>query len=350
MEELYASVPQRRPLSGTPARWPLTSGSEAVAYFAAHALRVAATYAVGSAGLLNPLFRWAVAADGRGAVLPLSYAISVVWMLLALLVFLVLRGEVGATPALVGAPRGQHAIATRGAEIGAYLLSHGIGIVTLFVLYGRLGTVFASLRQSGRPELAVALGMTTSMFVTVLMFTTFVLRRRAFAGPPPMPSLARAAFADARTRKLWPEPVGIGGWLVLWAIKVVIVPITLAGAVLLEFARLVYFSRAGYGASRTGLESYLAVAVLAHLGLFAFWIYAAVLFFRKHCDAPQAAINLLLTTWACSVLLALLFALCVGATPLAATQGKMLVLGVVSAIIWINYFRVSRRVKMTFVN
>lgn len=139
-----------------------------------------------------------------------------------------------------------------------------------------------------------------------------------------------------------PQLVGIGGWLVLPAIGFVLGSIV--GAVMLVVALGVYsdVAAAGYG----GLY---ALELFVEVGLLAFLIYAATLFFGKKRNAPSTIIALLIASLASSGVL-LVIELGAGAEEFAIESGKQLVRSVIGAAIWISYFRKSKRVKATFVN
>lgn len=139
-----------------------------------------------------------------------------------------------------------------------------------------------------------------------------------------------------------PKLVGIGGWLILPAIGLVLGP--LLGIPLLLFALTQYeaVAAAGFGGLFV-LE--LGVQALSILML----IYAASRFFPKKSDAPMVMIMII----AAGVFLQgflLMVELNSGAEEFAAESGKQLVRSIISAAIWIPYFNISKRVKATFVN
>ena len=101
-------------------------------------------------------------------------------------------------------------------------------------------------------------------------------------------------------------------------------------------------SSAGYG-------GIYALELLVELGLLVFLIYAATRFFGKKRNAPSTIIALLITSLVSSGLL-LVIELGAGAEEFAIENGKQLARSVIGAVIWIPYFRVSKRVKATFVN
>jgi len=136
--------------------------------------------------------------------------------------------------------------------------------------------------------------------------------------------------------------VGISGWLILPAIGFVLGPIIGVIAVIASIGMYSDVARAGFG----GLYA-LELIVLS--GLMGFLIYAAILFFQKKSNAPKIIITLYIVSIVASCAL-LVVELGAGAEMFAVETGKQLVRDVIGAAIWIPYFRVSKRVKATFVN
>ncbi len=153
------------------------------------------------------------------------------------------------------------------------------------------------------------------------------------------------APSDALSRlESGPDPglVGIGGWLALPAIGLVLGPLVQFGFLILALTQFSEVERAGYG----GVYS---LELLVNAGLLAFFIYVGTRFFRKKRDAPSAFIAYMLATLVSGgALLAIESGL--GAEAFAIENGKELARNIIVAAIWISYFRVSKRVKMTFVN
>lgn len=132
---------------------------------------------------------------------------------------------------------------------------------------------------------------------------------------------------------------GIRGWLILPAIGLVLGPVF---ALVLLIAGLMQpiFEIVGEG----GLGGIYALDLLAIFGLIVFAVYVATLFFRKRWNAPRAIIALLIAgLFVSGVLVAFGF--------IAGPEILHLVFGilVVGAAVEIPYFRVSKRVKATFV-
>ncbi|HEV2334172.1 MAG TPA: hypothetical protein VGS13_01615 [Stellaceae bacterium] len=161
----------------------LTNSREVLAYFAAQAIRIAAIYLLSSLNVLVPLYKWAYSTGGSLAVLPVSFGLSLMWMGLALPLFLIGRGILEGVPAIVAAAGRAGAITTTAAEIGAYVVAHLIGILVVMSLSSLvLFAVYASLYRAGSPGSARLLGLAVSIIATVAVFLIFVALRRAFTG------------------------------------------------------------------------------------------------------------------------------------------------------------------------
>jgi len=124
---------------------------------------------------------------------------------------------------------------------------------------------------------------------------------------------------------------GIAGWLLLPAIGLVLNPIL----------AVVYIAINVEALSKVSAEYIAAIhtAIAKNVILLGFGLYVAVLFFRKKQNAPQMYI---LFIWAS-----------LGFSVLVAIQGgewflKPVFMTVVQALIWIPYFKNSKRVKATF--
>ena len=136
--------------------------------------------------------------------------------------------------------------------------------------------------------------------------------------------------------------VGIGGWLVVPAIGLVLSPIIMGVSLVMSAGLASDVARQGYG-------GFHALEMLCDFGLLLFIIYAAIHFFGKRRNAPSIMIALYVVQLVSQGVL-LMIELGADAEPFAIESGKALVRSAIGAAIWIPYFRVSKRVKATFVN
>jgi len=134
--------------------------------------------------------------------------------------------------------------------------------------------------------------------------------------------------------------VGIGGWLILPAIGLILGPVV---SVVGLIAAMAFFSEI----TATGHGDLFAFELVLEAGFVVFTIYVATRFFAKKSDAPSIFIALQVAGVMVSLML-LVIELGAGADEFAVESGKHLVRGVIGAAIWIPYFMGSKRVKATF--
>lgn len=135
-------------------------------------------------------------------------------------------------------------------------------------------------------------------------------------------------------------PVGIGGWLILPAIGLVLSPI-------LNFFTFISELEILSGGSLYDYETLITFEVI-YIALFIiFQIYTAVKFFTKKMDAPQLVILVLIVNIVGLAIIALWIA-SIGDLPDEISMG--VVRAIIAAAIWIPYFKRSLRVMNTFVN
>lgn len=139
-----------------------------------------------------------------------------------------------------------------------------------------------------------------------------------------------------------PHLVGIGGWLILPAIGLILGSIVLVVSLIASLAMFSRVADAGYG----GLYS---LEIVVGLGFLVFYIYAATCFFGKRNNAPATIISLIIASIIASGVL-IVIEMCAGAEELAVGWEREIVRDIIVAAIWISYFKVSKRVKATFVN
>jgi hypothetical protein len=179
--------------------------------------------------------------------------------------------------------------------------------------------------------------------LTLLLWTSLAVRLYRY-DPPHV-----AAVVDARLQ-------GIGGWLVLPAIGVVVQPIR----VFVDFIGLLpsYATDVWANLTTAGGAAYhplwaplLLFELGANLALIVFTLLLVALFFQKRRSAPYVFIGVL----AGAVVVQLVDLWFANALPAVAAQVNAkdwneLARGVVNTVVWGSYFLVSRRVKSTFVN
>jgi hypothetical protein len=157
-----------------------------------------------------------------------------------------------------------------------------------------------------------------------------------------------------------PSPQGIGGWLVIVAIGLVISPFLTLGYMWTDFHSLTSADRVLAEQLVPGLTTLVGFEFFGNAFLFAAWLPVFVLFLRQRRLFPRTY-----QLWLGAILVAraaeytLSFRLGTGATgegaaTLVQNLHSKLGLGVlkalVAAAIWISYVGVSERVKATFVN
>lgn len=139
------------------------------------------------------------------------------------------------------------------------------------------------------------------------------------------------------------EPSGIGGWLILPAIALVITPlVNIVGVV--QAANLL-----GDAVIVPGLQTVLLIEIAGIVALTLGFVFVATRFFRRRVGTPRLFISLLVA----NLLFILADAAIVGATlslPVFDTQtGTGIVRAVIYAAIWVPYMLRSVRVRNTFV-
>lgn len=149
---------------------------------------------------------------------------------------------------------------------------------------------------------------------------------------------------------------GIGGWLILVAIGIVVSPLRIIAQVLPPYLQII--SGDSWDAlTKPGSEIYnplwapmLIAEILVNSCLIAAWVYIAFLFFRKKAAFPKWYIGI----WAFTIIFiiadALVLKLILPDAPVFDPEAvKDLIRIFITALIWVPYILVSKRVKATFV-
>ena len=137
-----------------------------------------------------------------------------------------------------------------------------------------------------------------------------------------------------------PRLSGIGGWLILPAIGLIL-------GLILSFVGIA-LSLSQVSEIIDEYEGIFVLNLVADFVMTIFLLFAAIVFFGKRKIAPAVMISLMVAN---IVVCGLLSAINIGADAeiFAIAYGKGLVKGIIGSAIWIPYFCVSKRVKATFV-
>ena len=149
---------------------------------------------------------------------------------------------------------------------------------------------------------------------------------------------------------------GLGGWLILVGIHLVLGPVFILAGLRREI--LPFFSDGAWDAFTTpGTEFYTPYAgplivgeTVFSLGALLFSLYLLILFFKKHYFFPKAYIAfriifplvVLLDSWLCSETF--------GIPMMNPEEAREFMRIVIPSVIWILYMLKSKRVKLTFVH
>jgi len=141
--------------------------------------------------------------------------------------------------------------------------------------------------------------------------------------------------------------VGIRGWLILPAIGLALSPIVAVITLITSLGSIGKMIDRGYGL-------YSVLHLLTYVGILVYLCFTAHTFFQKRKNAPQNVIRLLITLVVASVILFLIGLAVIGAHDgliiLSLLRSNNFIAQGIAAAIWIPYFKISKRVKATFVN
>jgi hypothetical protein len=172
--------------------------------------------------------------------------------------------------------------------------------------------------------------------------------------PEPIPS-----FVPASAEALPPSPPmfstpndleGIGGWVILIAIGLVISPFYILGSSVLKDVEV--FSNPRIQAvfdNHPGLQSLIVAEIVTNLVVVAFMLVLNYLFFTKRRSFPAFFICILVFQFAFLITDTIAAHAVMPNYPLSANAFAGILRSIVGAAIWIPYMLVSRRVKATFV-
>jgi hypothetical protein len=155
-----------------------TNAREILAFVVAELLKTIGAYMLALAGVLSPLYLWAIHIGGHSLLLTVSVGISAVWGAAVLVLFILFRSLFGGIPTLVS--RGQDAgSATCSGEIGAFVIAYIIVLAVIFLLNELfLAHVYVALGRM----LAPLLGLGVSAIGAVIVFILFLALRRPMVG------------------------------------------------------------------------------------------------------------------------------------------------------------------------
>ncbi|MDE2181730.1 MAG: DUF2569 domain-containing protein [Alphaproteobacteria bacterium] len=149
---------------------------------------------------------------------------------------------------------------------------------------------------------------------------------------------------------------GIGGWLWIPLIQLLVTPLAVVGGILKIVKPMVAAAQAHELAKMPAFDAATAVVILASVAQAAMAVYCLILLFRKRERLPRAITRWYWLTIAVSALTVLQFTASpsafqdiVNAAATAGSIGRSATFSILSCGLFIVYFAVSTRVKNTFV-
>jgi hypothetical protein len=148
---------------------------------------------------------------------------------------------------------------------------------------------------------------------------------------------------------------GLGGWLVLVGIGVILSPLIIIATVFPAYSQM--FSNGSWDALTTpGSAAYSSLwaplivgEITINVGLVVAWVFAAVLFFSKKAGFPKLYIGIVLFSLAFIIFDAVAIKSVLPDEPIFNSEtAKQIARALVSALIWIPYMLRSKRVSATF--
>lgn len=141
-------------------------------------------------------------------------------------------------------------------------------------------------------------------------------------------------------------PSGIGGWLMLPAVGLVIVPILTAVTLAVALPQII--ALLPDPELSANFRAALLVDTVVTVGFLAFLVFTAIAFFSKKPFLPRLMVTLLIVQVALALVNVAIWEDFASDSELAGVLVRDIVGSCVSAAIWIPYFLVSKRVKNTF--
>ncbi|MGF9905972.1 DUF2569 domain-containing protein [Brevibacillus porteri] len=152
------------------------------------------------------------------------------------------------------------------------------------------------------------------------------------------------------------KPKGLGGWLIWPTIIVVLSPLSLLVSVIgifLDYAEAIE-GLAPFMEQSLSFTLYYYGNILLEIGLLVFSLFLLVFYFQKKKRAPHLFVGLILFYIILNMIDLLAWAsfdsLFRDTIQFVTQSGLSLLHTCITAMIWVPYFRLSKRVKNTFVN
>jgi len=149
-----------------------------------------------------------------------------------------------------------------------------------------------------------------------------------------------------------PAPEGLGGWLILVGIGIVIAPVRIVVLLVSSYGAVVGSGAwSVLAAERPWWAAVLVAETVINVGLIAAWLFGAYLFFSRRRLFRPWYIGLLAFSLGFLVADTLVMKLVLPEVPLFdAETVRSFAQGAIAAAIWIPYMLVSRRAAATFIN
>lgn len=153
-----------------------------------------------------------------------------------------------------------------------------------------------------------------------------------------------------------PGPEGLGGWLILVGLGVVLSPFIIAAQTFPVYSEIFanghweILTTPGYEVYRPLWAPIIIIEITINSGLILFWAFLAFLFFSKRILFPKCYIGIFVFTIVFIIADAVAVKVVLPNEPVFDPETiKLLVRIIVQSVIWIPYMLVSKRVKATFV-